>query len=104
MAASASCEISRCTGSPARRAALAMASLPSSTASSRRDLAKYCRILVFARDEATKPSQSRLGPWFGALEVKISTNCPLDRCRSSGTSRPSTLAPIHRCPTSVCTA
>ena len=39
-----------------------------------------------------------------ALEVKISTNCPLDSVRSSGTSRPSTLAPMHRCPTSVCTA
>ena len=55
-------EIRRCTGSPARRAVLAMASLPSSTASSRRDLAKYWRILVFALDDATKPSQSRLGP------------------------------------------
>ena len=25
-------------------------------------------------DEATNPNQSRLGPWLGAFEVKISTN------------------------------
>ena len=49
----------------------------------------------------TKVSQSRLGPAFSALEVKISTTSPFANDDSSGTSRPFTRAPIVLCPTSV---
>ena len=49
----------------------------------------------------TKASQSRLGPAFSALEVKISTTSPLASTDSSGTSRPLTRAPMVRLPTSV---
>ena len=54
------------------------ASLPASTASSRRSLVNHCRILVRARDEPTKLSQSCDGPAVGEREVKISTTSPLE--------------------------
>jgi hypothetical protein len=84
--------------------AFAICSRPCSIASSRRSLVKCARILLRARGEATKPSQSRLGPAVGALEVKISTTSPLSSLDSSGTSRPLTRAPMQWWPTSVCTA
>ena len=87
-----------------RRASLVIASLPASMASSRRSLANHCLIFVLARGEATKASQSRLGPALSAFEVKISTTSPDSSLRSSATSRPLTRAPMHRLPTSVCTA
>lgn len=86
------------------RIARAMASLPCSTASSRRSLENQARILLRARGDLTKPSQSRDGPAPAALEVKTSTVSPLSRVDSSGTRRPLTRAPIVRCPTSVWTA
>ncbi len=86
------------------RIARAMASLPCSIASSRRSLENHARILLRARGDLTKPSQSRDGPALGALEVKISTTSPLSSVDSSGTSRPLTRAPMQRWPTSVCTA
>ena len=46
-----------------------MAPLPSSMASSRRSLENQERILLRARVEATKLSQSREGPALMALEV-----------------------------------
>ena len=54
--------------------------------------------------EATKDSQSRVGPAPSAFDVKISTTSPFSSLRSSATSRPFTRAPMQRCPTSVCTA
>lgn len=80
------------------------ASLPDSIASSRRSLAKYWRIFVRARGLLTKLSQSWLGPAFSDFDVKMSTVSPLLSVLSSGTSLPLTRAPMHRCPTSVCTA
>ena len=54
-----------------RRASRVIASLPESMASSRRSFANHCLILVLARGEATKASQSRLGPADSAFEVKL---------------------------------
>ena len=79
----------------------AIAALPVSAAASRRSLENQCRILFRARALWTKPSQSRLGPASGALEVKISTVSPLLSALSSATRRPLTLAPMVRWPTSV---
>ena len=59
---------------------------------------------VFALGEATNDSQSRLGPEPSAFEVKISTTSPFSSLRSRATRRPLTRAPMHRWPTSVCTA
>ena len=70
-------------------------------ASSRRSLVNQWRILLRARGDFTKPSQSRLGPAFGALEVNTSTTSPLSSVDSSGTRRPLTRAPMVWCPTSV---
>ena len=81
--------------------ARAIWSLPASTAASLRSLENHCLILFLARGLWTNLSQSRLGPASWALEVKISTVSPLSRVDSSATSRPFTLAPIVRCPTSV---
>ena len=81
----------------------AMASLPLSSASSRRSLANHCRILAFARGDTTKPASPRRAG-VGALEVNTSTTSPFSSLRSSATRRPLTLAPIQRWPTSVCTA
>ena len=97
-------ESSRLRGSPSLRMSLAICSLPCSMASSRRSLVNQCRILERARGDFTKPSQSRDGPAFGALEVKTSTTSPLSRVDSSGTSRPLTREPMVWWPTSVCTA
>jgi hypothetical protein len=83
---------------------LLIVSLPLSIASSRRSLANHCLILVLARGDATKESQSRLGPAPSAFDVKISTCSPVSSLRSSATSRPFTRAPMHLWPTSVCTA
>ena len=49
------------------RMARAMASLPCSMASSRRSLENQARILLRARGDLTKPSQSRDGPGAGRL-------------------------------------
>ena len=92
---------SRCSGSPALRIWRAIASLPASIDSSRRSRVKWWRILLRARGLLTNSSQSRLGPAFSALVVKISTTSPLDSSDSSGTSRPLTRAPMVRLPTSV---
>ena len=54
--------ISRCSGRPCLRIALAMASLPESIASSRRSLENHWRILLRARGLLTNVSQSRDGP------------------------------------------
>ena len=81
-----------------------MAPLPSSMASSRRSLENHERILLRARVEATKESQSREGPALMALEVKTSTVSPFSRRVSRGTSRLLTRAPTVRWPTSVWTA
>jgi hypothetical protein len=86
------------------RIALVIASLPASIASSRRSLLKYCRIFVRARGDLTNPSQSWVGPAVSDFDVKISITSPLDSVDSSGTSLPLTRAPMHLCPTSVCTA
>ena len=94
----------RCIGRPCLRIALSSESLPSSMASSRRSLLKCCRILVRARGLLTNPSQSCVGPEVSDFDVKISITSPLDSVDSSGTSLPLTLAPMHLCPTSVCTA
>ena len=103
-AAIASADTSRCNGIDVRRASRVIASLPASMASSRRSLANHCLIFVLARGEATNASQSRLGPAPSALDVKISTTSPDSSVRSSATSRPFTREPMHRWPTSVCTA
>ena len=87
-----------------RRIARAIASLPCSMASSRRSLVNHPRILLRARVLLTNSSQSWLGPASGFFDVKTSTTSPLVSSDSSGTSRPLTLAPIVRWPTSVCTA
>ena len=58
-----------------------------------------CRILLRARDVATKFSQSRLGLW--PVCVRISTMSPLASRVRSGTIRPLTRAPTHWWPTSV---
>ncbi len=79
------------------------ASLPRSIASSRRSLENHDLIFVFARGLLTNWSQSRLGPEFSSLLVKISTTSPLFRVDSRATSRPLTRAPTQRWPTSVCT-
>ncbi len=99
--ASACSEASFWTGSPSRRSSLISSSRPNSMASSRRSRENHWRILVRARDEATMPSQSRDGPAVGALEVKISTVSAEFSRVSRGTSRPLTLAPMQRWPTSV---
>lgn len=99
-----SAETSRCIGSPTLRTSLVIASLPASIASSRRSLANHWRILARAFGEPANCSQSRLGPAPSALEVKISTTSPFSSFRSSATSLPFTRAPMHRWPTSVCTA
>ena len=70
-------------------------------ASSRRSRENHCRILFRARGDATIWSQSREGPAEGTLEVMISTVSADCRGVSKGTSRPFTLAPMQRCPTSV---
>ena len=81
-----------------------MASLPCSTASSRRSFVNQPRILLRARVDLTKVSQSWLGPASGFFEVNTSTTSPELSGVSSGTRRPLTFAPIVRWPTSVCTA
>jgi hypothetical protein len=86
------------------RIARVRASLPASTASSRRSFVNHWRILVRAREEPTNCSQSWDGPAVGDREVKTSTTSPLESLLSSETSEPFTRAPIVRCPTSVCTA
>ena len=85
------------------RIARVRASLPASTASSRRSLVNHWRILVRAREEPTKASQSCDGPADERV-VKISTTSPLDSLLSSETSEPFTRAPVQWWPTSVCTA
>ncbi len=45
-----------------------------------------------------------MGPAVSDFEVKISITSPLDSVDSNGTSLPLTRAPMHLCPTSVCTA
>jgi hypothetical protein len=92
---------SRLSGWFSLRISRAIWSLPCSMASSRRSLVNHWRILLRARGEATKPSQSRLGAAFGALDVNTSTTSPLSSLDSSGTSRPLTRAPIVWWPTSV---
>ncbi len=84
--------------------ARAMASLPCSIASSRRSLVNHCLILLRARALFTNASQSLLGPLSGFFDVNTSTTSPVVSGFSRGTSRPFTLAPIVRWPTSVCTA
>lgn len=86
----------RCIGSDRRRNSRTSASLPCSRASSRRSRENQARILLRARGEATKFSQSRDGPCPCVLEVKISTVSPLSSLDSSGTSLPLTRAPIVR--------
>ena len=86
------------------RIAFDSAVLPASIASSRRSRANHCLIFVRARGDLTNDSQSREGPALSALDVKISTVSPLSSVLSSATSLPLTRAPMHRCPTSVCTA
>jgi hypothetical protein len=56
------------------------------------------------RGDWTNVSQSCEGEAVSDFEVKISMTSPLDSRDSSGTSLPFTLAPMHLCPTSVCTA
>ena len=73
-------------------------------ASSRRSRWNHWRILDFARDDATKLSQSRDGPDASFLDVTISMTSAECRTVSKGTNRPLTLAPTQWCPTSVCTA
>ena len=87
-----------------RRIARASCSRPDSIASSRRSLLNHWRILLRARGERTKASQSRLGPADSSFDVNTSTTSPLASSDSSATRRPLTRAPIVRCPTSVCTA
>ena len=99
-----STEVSRCSGRPCLRMAFARESLPSSIISSRRSLVNQCLILLRARAERTKVSQSREGPAESALEVSTSTTSPLSSRLSSGTRRPLTRAPMQWWPTSVCTA
>ena len=70
-------------------------------ASSRRLRLNHWRILLRARGVATTLSQSRDGPAPSTLDVKTSTVSPDDSDESSGTSRPLTLAPMQRWPTSV---
>ena len=82
----------------------AIESLPDSIASSRPSLENHCRILLRARAEATKVSQSCEGPAHSAREVSTSTLSPISRRESSGTRRPLTLAPTVWWPTSVWTA
>ena len=72
-------------------------------ASSRRSLLNHALIFDRARGLLTKLSQSRLGPACSPLLVTISTTSPLLSFDSRGTSRPLTLAPAHRKPTSVWT-
>ena len=96
--------MSRWIGRSFLRMARAIAVLPSSMASSRRSLENQARILLRARVEPTKLSQSRDGPAPCALEVKTSTVSPLSRRVSRGTRRPLTRAPTVRWPTSVWTA
>ncbi len=86
------------------RISLAIWSLPFSIASSRRSLVNHCRILLRARGDFTKVSQSRDGPALGDLEVKTSTTSLFSSVDSSGTSRPLTRAPMVWWPTSVWTA
>src|SRR5690625_7451974 len=71
--------------------------------SSRRSLENQWRILLRARPERTKPSQSWEGPAFSSLSVKISTESPWFKTVLSGTRRSFTRAPTVRCPTCVCT-
>ena len=81
------------------------ASLPASTASSRRSLVNHCRILVRAREEPTNGSQSCDGAAVGDRDVKISTTSPLESLLSRETSdavHPG--ADACGSPTSVCTA
>jgi hypothetical protein len=89
------------TGRPSRRSALVSSSRPPSMASSRRSRLNHCRILLRARGEATICNQSRDGPADGTLEVMISAVSAEISLVSRGTSRPFTLAPMHRWPTSV---
>ena len=93
--------ITRLSGRPSLRSSRAICSLPCSIASSRRSLVNQCRILLRARGDLTKVSQSRDGPAFGDLEVNTSTTSPFSSADSSGTSRPLTRAPIVWWPTSV---
>ena len=91
-------------GSDALRIALDSEALPASMASSRRSRANHDLILLRARGDLTNSSQSRDGPADSALDVNTSTVSPWSSVLSSATSLPLTRAPIHRCPTSVCTA
>ncbi len=56
-----------------------------------------------ALGDTTILSQSRDGAAPSTFEVKISQVSPESKVESSGTSLPLTLAPMHECPTSVCT-
>ena len=69
-------------------------------ASSRRSFANHCRILLRARGDLTKASQSRDGPAPSAFDVKISIVSPavVQHRSSSATSLPLTRAPMQRCP------
>ena len=61
-------------------------------------------ILERALGDLTKLSQSLLGAAFSPLFVTTSTTSPLVSGASKETNFPFTLAPMHRLPTSVCTA
>ncbi len=74
---------------------------PISTAPSFCWVLSHCRILLLAREVATKLSQSREGLREGL--VMISTRSPFDSGVRSGTSLPLTRAPAQWCPSSVCT-
>ena len=93
-----------CTGRPSRRNSFVSSSRPISTASSRRSRLNHWRILLRARGDSTNASQSCDGAADSSFEMKISHVSPLRSSLSSGTRRPFTLAPMHLCPTSVCTA
>ena len=76
-------------------------SRPVSIASSRRLRLNHWRILFLALGVTTICSQSRDGPAPSTFDVNTSTVSPDDSAESSGTSRPLTLAPMQRWPTSV---
>ena len=94
----------RCTGRPSRRSSSASSSRPCSIMSRRRSRLNHWRILLRARGDLTKPSQSCDGPAVSTFDVKISHVSPLASWWSSDTRRPLTLAPMQAWPTSVCTA
>ena len=85
--------MSRWRGRFCLRIARASASLPDSTASSRRSFENHALIFERARGEATNASQSREGPALSDFEVTTSTVSPDSSCVSSATRRPLTFAP-----------